>query len=93
VVGEVAGLSVGSRLGRKGGRVAVDRWGRYLLFTVIGCAIWCTRLTLCGYSFGGTCNHVQMSFSSAAYVIPFPVILAVIHRFRHRFRTLREERS
>jgi membrane protein DedA with SNARE-associated domain len=143
VVGEVAGSSVGYLIGLKGGRAAVDRWGKYLLlthkdldraeawfdrhgeplvlfgrfipllrsfvsfaaglaemaiakflvFTVIGCAIWCTGLTLLGYSLGGTYDHVQKSFSYATYVILLLVVLAVIYLIWHRFRTLREERS
>jgi membrane protein DedA with SNARE-associated domain len=143
LAGEVAGSLVGYLIGLKGGRAAVDKWGRYLLlthkdldraeawfdrhgeplvlfgrfipllrsfvsfaaglaemafakfvlFTVVGCAIWCTGLTLLGYSLGGTYDHVQKSFSYATYVILLLVVLAVIYLIWHRFRTLREERS
>jgi membrane protein DedA with SNARE-associated domain len=142
VVGEVAGSSVGYLIGLKGGRVAVDRWGKYLLlthkdldraeawfdrhgeplvlfgrfipllrsfvsfaaglaemavakfllFTVIGCAVWCTALSLLGYSLGGTYDHVQKSFSYASYVIAVLAVVAVVLLIWHRFRTMREER-
>ena len=117
--GEVAGSMVGYLIGRKGGRAAVDRWGRFMLlthkdldraealgsratasrwscsdgssrccgpscpsppelaemafakfvlFTVIGCARWCSGLTLLGYSAAGApTDHVQKSFSYASY--------------------------
>jgi len=143
VAGEVAGSLVGYLIGLKGGRVAVDKWGRYLLlthkdldraeawfdrhgeplvlfgrfipllrsfvsfaaglaemafakfvlFTVIGCAIWCTGLTLLGYSLGGTYDHVQKSFSYASYVIAFLVVVAVAFLIWHRYSTMRKERS
>jgi membrane protein DedA with SNARE-associated domain len=142
VIGEVAGSSVGYLIGLKGGRVAVDKWGKYLLlthkdldraeawfdrhgeplvlfgrfipllrsfvsfaaglaemavakfllFTVIGCAIWCTGLSLLGYSLGSTYDHVQKSFSDATYVILVLFVLAVVFLIWHRFRTVREER-
>ena len=142
VAGEVAGSLVGYLIGLKGGRAAVDKWGRYLLlthkdldraeawfdrhgeplvlfgrfipllrsfvsfaaglaemafakftlFTIIGCAVWCTGLTLLGYSLGGTYDHVQKSFSYASYVILVLAVVAVALLIWHRFRTMREER-
>src|SRR5664279_1637869 len=143
VAGEVAGSMVGYLIGLKGGRAAVDKWGRYLLlthkdldraeawfdrhgeplvlfgrfipllrsfvsfaaglaemafakfvlFTVIGCAVWCTGLTLLGYSLGGTYDHVQKSFSYASYVIAVLVVVAVAFLIWHRYTTMRKERS
>jgi len=142
LAGEVAGSLVGYLIGLKGGRAAVDRWGRYLLlthkdldraeawfdrhgeplvlfgrfipllrsfvsfaaglaemafakfvvFTVIGCAVWCTGLTLLGYSLGGTYDHVQKSFSYASYVIAVLVVVAVAFLIWHRYTTMRKER-
>jgi membrane protein DedA with SNARE-associated domain len=65
---------------------------KFLLFTVIGCAIWCTGLSLLGYSLGSTYDHVQKSFSDATYVILVLFVLAVVFLIWHRFRTVREER-
>jgi len=143
LLGEVLGSMVGYLIGYKGGRLAVDKWGKYLLlthkdldraeawfdrhgeplvlfgrfiplvrsfvsfaaglaemafakflvFTVIGCAVWCTALSLLGYSLGGTYDHVQKSFSYATYVIAFLAVVAVAFLIWHRFRTMREERS
>ena len=142
VAGEVLGSMVGYLIGLKGGRLAVDRWGRYLLvthkdldraeawfdrhgdplvlfgrfipllrsfvsfaaglaemafakfllFTVIGCALWCTGLSLLGYSLGSTYDSVQKKFSYATYVVAVLVVLAVALLIWHRIRTRREER-
>jgi membrane protein DedA with SNARE-associated domain len=142
ILGEVLGSTAGYLIGDKGGRVAVDKWGKYLLlahkdldraeawfdrhgeplvlfgrfipllrsfvsfaaglaemafakfllFTVIGCAVWCTALSLLGYSLGGTYDHVQKSFSDATYVIAVLAIVAVALLIWHRVRTVRKER-
>jgi membrane protein DedA with SNARE-associated domain len=143
ILGEVLGSLVGYLIGAKGGRVAVDKWGKYLLlthkdldraeawfdrhgeplvlfgrfipllrsfvsfaaglaemafakflvFTVIGCAVWCTALSLLGYSLGGTYDHVQKSFSYATYVIAVLAVVAVAVLIWHRIRTVRQERA
>jgi membrane protein DedA with SNARE-associated domain len=143
LVGEVLGSLVGYLIGLKGGRLAVDKWGRYLLlthkdldraeawfdrhgeplvlfgrfipllrsfvsfaaglaemaltkfviYTVIGCALWCTGLSVLGYSLGGTYDHVQKSFSYASYVILVLVVVAVAVLIWHRVRTMRGERT
>jgi membrane protein DedA with SNARE-associated domain len=143
LLGEVLGSMVGYLIGLKGGRLAVDKWGKYLLlahkdldraeawfdrhgeplvlfgrfipllrsfvsfaaglaemafakflvYTVIGCAVWCTALSVLGYSLGGTYDHVQKSFSYASYVILVLVIIAVALLIWHRFRTVRAERT
>jgi len=140
-LGEVLGSMVGYLIGLKGGRIAVDKWGKYLLlthkdldraeawfdrhgeplvvfgrfipllrsfvsfaaglaemafakfviFTVIGCAVWCTALSLLGYSLGGTYDSVQKSFSSASLVIAFLAIVAVAFLIWHRIRAVRAE--
>lgn len=142
LLGEVLGSMVGYLIGLKGGRVAVDRWGKYLLlthkdldraeawfvrrgdpfvlfgrfipllrsfvsfaaglaemafakftlFTVIGCAVWCTALSLLGYSLGSTYDSVQKKFSYATYVVAVLLVLAVAGLIWHRIRTMREER-
>ncbi len=66
--------------------------GKFLVFTVIGCAIWCTVLTSVGYSLGSSYNHVLKAFSYAGYVAAVVVVIAVVILFAHRFRVLREER-
>jgi membrane protein DedA with SNARE-associated domain len=141
--GEFLGSVVGYLIGRKGGRVAVDRWGTYLLlthkdldraeawfdrhgdplvlfgrfipllrsfvsfaaglaemavqkfllFTVIGCAVWCTALSLLGYSLGATYDSVQKKFSYATYVVAALVVVAVALLIWHRVHTMRQERT
>ena len=66
--------------------------GKFVVFTVIGCAVWCTVLTLVGYSLGSSYNHVLKAFSYAGVVAAVLVVLAVVALFWHRLRTLRSER-
>ena len=66
---------------------------KFVLFTVIGCAIWCTALALLGDSLGSSYEHVQRSFSDVGYLLAVLAVLAVAVLFWHRLRTLREERS
>ena len=68
-------------------------FAKFLLFTVIGCAVWCTALTSLGYSLGGTYNHVLKGFSDAGYVAVALFVVAVVALFLHRFRVLRAERQ
>jgi membrane protein DedA with SNARE-associated domain len=65
---------------------------KFLIFTVIGCAVWCTALVSLGYSLGSTYHHVLKAFSYAGYVAAVLVVIAVAALFVHRFRQLREER-
>ena len=67
--------------------------GKFLLFTVIGCAVWCTALTSLGYSLGATYNHVLKGFSDAGYVAAALFVVAVVILFVHRFRVIRSEQG
>ena len=66
---------------------------KFVLFTVIGCAVWCTALTTLGYSLGSTYKHVLNAFSYAGYVAAALVVIAVIGLFLHRLRVVRAERA
>ena len=65
---------------------------KFLVFTVIGCAIWCTALALLGRSLGSSYDHVQKSFTYAGVVVFVLAVAAVAFLFWHRLRTVREER-
>jgi len=65
---------------------------KFVVFTVIGCAIWCTALTSLGYSLGASYNHVLKAFSYAGYLAAVLVVIAVAILFVHRLRQVREER-
>jgi membrane protein DedA with SNARE-associated domain len=67
-------------------------FAKFTLFTVIGCAVWCTALTCLGYSLGSTYNHVLKGFNDAGYVFAALFVLAIVVLFLHRFRVLRAER-
>jgi membrane protein DedA with SNARE-associated domain len=66
---------------------------KFVIFTVIGCAIWCTALTSLGYSLGASYNHVLKAFSDAGYVLAALAVIAVVVLFVHRVRVVREERG
>jgi membrane protein DedA with SNARE-associated domain len=67
--------------------------GKFLAFTVVGVAIWCTVLTLVGKSLGGTYQHVVHNFSDAGYIIAALAVLAVAFLLYHRIRAVRAERQ
>jgi membrane protein DedA with SNARE-associated domain len=66
-------------------------FGKFLVFTVIGCAIWCTALTSLGYSLGSSYSHVLKAFSDVGYVAAALVVIAVVILFIHRVRVVRQE--
>lgn len=65
--------------------------GKFLLFTVIACAIWCTALASIGYSLAGTYDHVVNAFSYAGYVLVALAVVAVAVVFWHRYRSYKAE--
>jgi membrane protein DedA with SNARE-associated domain len=67
--------------------------GKFLAFTVIGCAIWCTALASLGDALGSSYNHVLKGFNDAGYALAAAAVIAVIVLFVHRIRVVREERQ
>lgn len=67
--------------------------GKFFVFTVIGCAVWCTALVSLGYSLGSSYNHVLNAFSYAGYVIGALAVVAVVVVFLHRLRGYRSQRA
>jgi len=67
--------------------------GKFTLYTVIACAIWCTALCSLGYSLGSSYNHVLKAFSYAGYVIGALAVIAVVFVFWHRLREYRKQRD
>jgi membrane protein DedA with SNARE-associated domain len=65
---------------------------KFVVFTVIACAIWCTALTTLGYSLGSSYSRVLKGFSYAGYVAAALFVIAVIALFAHRIRVVRGER-
>lgn len=65
---------------------------KFLVFTVIGTAVWCAALTSIGYSLGSTYKAVLKGFTNAGYVAAVVVVIAVAIVFFHRLRELRRER-
>ncbi len=66
---------------------------KFLAYTVIGCAIWCTALVSLGYSLGASYKHVLSAFSYAGYVLAALAVVAVAVVFWHRWRQYRLERD
>jgi membrane protein DedA with SNARE-associated domain len=67
-------------------------FAKFTLYTVIGCAIWCTILTSIGYGLGSSYSHVLKAFSDVGYVLGALFIIAVVVLFLHRLRVVRQER-
>lgn len=65
---------------------------KFIGFTAIGCAVWCTALTSVGYGLGSSYEHVLKAFSYAGYAAALVAIVAVAVIFWHRLRVVREER-
>jgi membrane protein DedA with SNARE-associated domain len=66
-------------------------FGKFLVFTVVGCAIWCTALTSLGYSLGSSYRHVLKAFNDVGYVAAALAVIAVVILFIHRIRVVRQE--
>jgi membrane protein DedA with SNARE-associated domain len=66
---------------------------KFSVFTLIGCAVWCTALCSLGYSLGSSYNHVLKAFSYAGYVLGALAVVAVIVVFAHRWRAYRTQRE
>jgi membrane protein DedA with SNARE-associated domain len=66
---------------------------KFVTFTVIGCAVWCTILTSVGYGLGSSYHRVLKDFSYAGYVAAVLVVVAVAVLFVHRLRVVRLERA
>jgi membrane protein DedA with SNARE-associated domain len=66
---------------------------KFALFTVIGCAVWCTALCSLGYSLGSSYNHVLKAFSFAGYVLGALAVIAVAFVIWHRVREVRRQRG
>jgi membrane protein DedA with SNARE-associated domain len=67
--------------------------GKFVVFTVVACGIWCTALACTGYALGSSYEHVLKDFSDAGYVLGFLAVLFVAVFFVHRLRVVREERE
>src|SRR5580698_6165175 len=49
---------------------------KFLVFTAIGCAIWCTALTSFGYALGSSYNRVLKAFSYIGYLAAALAVVA-----------------
>ena len=66
---------------------------KFSLFTIIGCAVWCTALCSLGYSLGSSYNHVLKAFSFAGYILAALAVVAIAVVFWHRLREYRSQRD
>jgi membrane protein DedA with SNARE-associated domain len=71
------------------GEMAISK---FLIFTTIGCSIWCIALISFGYSLGSTYEHALKAFSDIGYLALALAVVAVVVLFWHRLRVVRSER-
>ena len=67
--------------------------GKFFVYTVIACAIWCAALASIGYSLGSTYNKVVNAFSDVGYVVLVLAVIAVAVVFWHRYRSYKAEQA
>ena len=66
--------------------------GKFVAFTIIGCAIWCTALASLGFALGSSYNHALRELSDVGYVLAVVAGIAVVVLFVLRLRVVRKER-
>jgi membrane protein DedA with SNARE-associated domain len=66
---------------------------KFVVFTVVGCAIWCAALASLGDALGSSYNHVLKDFSDAGYAFGVLAVIGVVLLFVHRIRIVRQERQ
>lgn len=66
---------------------------KFMVLTIVACAIWCTALCSLGYSLAASYNRVLNAFSYAGYVVGALAIVAVAVVFWHRLRAYRRQRE
>jgi membrane protein DedA with SNARE-associated domain len=66
---------------------------KFAVFTLIGCAVWCTALCSLGYALGSSYNHVLKAFSFAGYLLGALAVVAVALVIWHRVREVRRQRG
>jgi len=66
---------------------------KFIIYTVIGCAIWCTALCSLGYNLAKSYKQVIHAFSFAGYVLGALAVIAVVVVFWHRLRAYRRQRD
>ena len=65
--------------------------GKFVAFTTIGCAVWCTALASLGFSLGSSYNHVLKAFNDTGYLLAFLAVITIAGLFFHRLRSVRRE--
>ncbi len=65
--------------------------GKFVAFTVVGCAIWCTTQASVGFALGAGYFHVLEALSFAGYAVAAVAFIALAIFFIHRLRVVREE--
>jgi membrane protein DedA with SNARE-associated domain len=66
---------------------------RFLLFTSIGCGLWCTALACLGYGLGASYRHLLNAFRAGSIVVAVILVAAVAVAFVHRLRHVRSEQT
>jgi len=68
-------------------------WGTFLVFTLLGVAVYDAAICSIGYALGSSWSHVIKDFSDAGYVVAVLVVLGVVAVIFHRVSVMRSERG
>jgi membrane protein DedA with SNARE-associated domain len=68
-------------------------WGTFVLFTLLGVALYDAAICSIGYALGSSWSHVIKDFSYAGYVVAVLVVLGVAAVIFHRVSVVRSERG
>ena len=66
-------------------------FGKFVIFTVLGCAIWCTAQASLGFVVGSDYLHTLKVFSFAGYAAVAVALTVLAVFFIHRVRVVRRE--
>jgi membrane protein DedA with SNARE-associated domain len=67
--------------------------GKFFIYAVIGCGIWCTALASIGYALGASWHHAIKAFSYVGYVAAGLAVAAIAVVLWHRIVVVRAERA
>ncbi len=67
--------------------------GKFTVFTLLACTIWCVALAGLGHALAGSYQHVMKAFSYVGYAAAAVLLVVLVVLFVHRIRVVRAEHA